>query len=399
MHSPIAAYITLLVPVSSLVGFVLALCFAINKRIPVERRRVLFNRAAYVPLITSICAFVPSAALFYHSPYLSTWFDGSKTGFMFFVVLIPVATIAVLLPFIRSVSIRCCPASDEPEIIPLDDVYASVWLRLLIWSAVTVFYAVYVYFAQPYSFVHFGSHFTLSRIVSSLSSMIWIPVFIIYTSYPRPSEISDELTKRARELAAVMNCRVREVRIITGKAGQDSAIALMTRKPKIYLSTKMINALSSAEIDFIIAHELGHAKLFELHRRKRTAQVIILLMLIQLVWCYIVFLLSVKSGAWLGIVLGGLPGLGMYMSLRELDPLARQKEYEADRLALEITRDLDSGISSLTKLKQLNSKPSAYESEVLSGHPAMSKRIKALRYHAEEMGIAVSESENQIREY
>jgi Zn-dependent protease with chaperone function len=68
--------------------------------------------------------------------------------------------------------------------------------------------------------------------------------------------------------------------------------------------------------------------------------------------------------------------------------ISRRQEFEADRMALEVTRNLDGIVSALTKLVQHSPMPYLAQVEDLSTHPALSHRIERLRQIAKELGIA-----------
>ena len=161
----------------------------------------------------------------------------------------------------------------------------------------------------------------------------------------------------------------------------------------VVVSRKLLEVLTPEELRCALAHKLAHLKLRHLSR-----------WLPLLFPCVALFSLSPLTFAvlpmrdrwlpavdpvWLitvGIFLA--PTFALFLLFFGTRWISRRQEFEADRMALEVTRNLDGIVSALTKLVQHSPMPYLAQVEDLSTHPALSHRIERLRQIAKELGIA-----------
>lgn len=190
-----------------------------------------------------------------------------------------------------------------------------------------------------------------------------------------------DLFKRAHALAKTTKTPLKRVYVVpsgkghlTNAYGGPHAIAVTDNYGKF---------LTSAELDFVVGHELGHAK--ARHGRKRlltTAAVIAVMALTSLVMPP--YLLSFRPVFDLLIVF--VPILTFYF-------LSRRFEYAADSAGVELTRDPATAIDALVNLHRITEAPMHCDrlTELFMTHPALTRRARAI---AEKGGI----SSDRIRE-
>jgi Zn-dependent protease with chaperone function len=203
----------------------------------------------------------------------------------------------------------------------------------------------------------------------------------------------DELEKQVKALALQFGItNPPKVMVDESPYGCEYAFAFVFPSA-VVVSRKLLEVLTPEEIRCALAHELAHLKLRHLSRR-----------LPLLFLCVALFSLSPLTFAvlpmrdrwlpavdpvWLitvGIFLA--PTFALFLLFFGTRWISRRQEFEADRMALEVTRNLDGIVSALTKLVQHSPMPYLAQVEDLSTHPALSRRIERLRQIAKELGIA-----------
>lgn len=152
------------------------------------------------------------------------------------------------------------------------------------------------------------------------------------------------------------------------------------RRPAVYLSDDLLEHFSPEELDGVVAHELGHVRLYHLWLRSGVALLWIPVWLgfSQLMdWLHVpatppVFL------ATLAVLLFLYNGLGVTW-------LSRRLEVAADRYVLSLGIDVAAYISALEKLSRLNTLPRRWRGgeSLLRTHPSIEQRVALLRSAAE----------------
>jgi Zn-dependent protease with chaperone function len=186
------------------------------------------------------------------------------------------------------------------------------------------------------------------------------------------------LEAEVRELADRMETAVRSAKVDRSALIVDSVYASVTRSGDVRVSPRVVIELSQEERRFLLAHELAHLKLR--HFRQR------------LIWVYAPYILGTAPVLTVflslsrpefpklppGYAFGSMVIAGAYMAVA-VRILFKRQEYEADRLALEVTGNLDAAESALRKSMFGWTMPHMHDIDDQSTHPAMSRRIDALR--------------------
>jgi Zn-dependent protease with chaperone function len=161
----------------------------------------------------------------------------------------------------------------------------------------------------------------------------------------------------------------------------------------VVVSRKLLEVLTPEEIRCALAHELAHLKLRHLSRQYPLLFLCVALFSLSPLTFAVLTIrdrwLPAVDPVWLitvGIFLA--PTFALFLLFFGTRWISRRQEFEADRMALEVTRNLDGIVSALTKLVQHSPMPYLAQVEDLSTHPALSRRIERLRQIAKELGIA-----------
>lgn len=176
-----------------------------------------------------------------------------------------------------------------------------------------------------------------------------------------------ELRDRVFELAEKAGVKLKQLYVLPAGKGQ-LINAFASQNNTVMLSDYLVQHFSKAEVDAIVAHELGHLKRGHPGR--------IGTILFTSVFVAVVF--TSLLGMWLpqvpwlavGIVVGLL---GYYL-------MSQQFEHEADSEAIALSGDPEALITGLTKLTRLNRMPlqQGQWSSRLSTHPSTWKRVQAI---------------------
>lgn len=193
----------------------------------------------------------------------------------------------------------------------------------------------------------------------------------------------DGLTARANVLAENIGVAVKHVNIDEGTAGIAYAMAFALPGQTVRVTRKLIDVLTPEEVDFILAHEIAHLK--KRHIPRQIAIVVFAFVLLQIPFFLPAAGIHISRGLALLNLLFSLTGLLLLFGGTAW--LSRKREREADRIALETTRNLDAAVSSLVKIIQCSPHPYIHDIDDFSTHPKISKRLNTLRQQAKKMGL------------
>jgi Zn-dependent protease with chaperone function len=193
-----------------------------------------------------------------------------------------------------------------------------------------------------------------------------------------------EVYKRAFVLAKMTETPLKGVYVVpagrghlTNAYGASHAIAVTDNYGKF---------LTSAQLDFVIGHELGHAK--AKHGRKKlliTATIIAGIALASFVMSPSLF----PFRPFLDVSVVFVPILTFYF-------LSRRFEYAADAAGVELTRDPETAIHALVNLHRITESPMQCDklTEIFMTHPDLTRRARAI---GEKGGISPDRTREAIR--
>jgi len=222
-------------------------------------------------------------------------------------------------------------------------------------------------------------------------SLVWIYPRFIAPLFNRFEELPDDaLRTRLEALLERCGFTSRGLQVMDGSRRSNHGNAYFTgfgRNRRIVLFDTLIESLDPAEIEAVLAHELGHYKLAHVKQRMALSLGLSLLGFAVLGW--------LSAQPWFHLALGvSLPSPASTLALFALAappfmlwmmPLAalwsRRHEYEADSFASEYT-DTNDLISALVKMFRENATtltPDPLYARFYYSHPTAVDRIAALR--------------------
>ena len=177
------------------------------------------------------------------------------------------------------------------------------------------------------------------------------------------------LRDRAFALAERMGVKLRNLYFLpTERMPMANACAHQARM--IYLTDYLLEKLNRAEVDAVIAHELGHLK--RKHALKRVAAYLFLLAAMAAVSPFLMEHLHLPEFTQAMVII--------FPPLVGLLAFSRRHEYQADSEAAAATGQPESVVTGLAKLTRLNSMPMRWGrwDELLMTHPATIRRARAV---------------------
>lgn len=369
------------VPFVMAVALIVAGRVARKESIPIERRRILYPKIIMGSLIGSIATHIPFVMYFLISgngrEVSDAWFGTRPASLMLPLLLVSMVVPILILPRIQPMERRLFgrqPDDPEPISTPSEkkpfDLVAFLrenWLRILgvalyiiaitlppkMEVARVLRLAGFVLFLSPWSFTR-----KINKEVDSLQ--------------PADPETQAMADLMAREMGLQKKLSVRVMKDSVG-----SGIHAGVFGEQIMVSPAFITDLTPDEQQFIFAHEIAHV----VHKHSNT-RYMVLMMLPVVVFLLAPFTYRVFGGvlpSWAIAAMFGFlicwMGASWFIGGRH----ARNREFLADRVALEATGNLDAAVSAFTKMKFGSAMPYAHDNDWQLSHPAMWRRIEALR--------------------
>jgi Zn-dependent protease with chaperone function len=194
-----------------------------------------------------------------------------------------------------------------------------------------------------------------------------------------------KLYKRAFALAKLTKTPLKRVYVVP--AGRGHLTNAYGASHAIVVTDNYGKFLTSAQLDFVIGHELGHAK--AKHGRKKlliTAGVIAGIALASFVMPPFLF----RFRPFFDVLV-------VFVPILAFDFLSRRFEYAADAAGLELTRDPETAIHALVNLHRITEAPMhCYKlTELFMTHPALTRRARAI---GEKGGISPDRTREAIGE-
>ncbi len=221
-----------------------------------------------------------------------------------------------------------------------------------------------------------------SVILARLAPTLIFPLFYKFKPID-DGELKERILKRCNQ-AGMSVKGIFQFDMSTKTKKANAAFAGIGKTKRIILGDTLLEKFNHDEIDVVFSHELGHYKLGHIKRMMAVGVVSTMAAL------FIAAQLYAISIGWFGFEsvtqLAALPLLTIWMGLYGLltgpidNRLSRRHEYQADRFALEMTKNKDAFISTMNKLASMNlsdPEPPRWVEVLFHSHPTIKKRIQA----------------------
>jgi len=228
--------------------------------------------------------------------------------------------------------------------------------------------------------------FFISVFLARIAPVVIFPIFYKFRELE-----SEEIRERIRGLVEGQGISIRGIYSFNLSKDTKKANAGFTgigRSKRIILSDTLIGHFSPEEIAVIFAHEMGH------YKKRHIVKSIVLgtaSIFLSFFLCGELYRITLAHLGFTGVHdIAAIPILFFYLTLFSLvtmplsNALSRMYEREADRYALDATRDRDAFISSMEKLADLNladRDPNPVTEFMFYSHPSIKKRIALARAH------------------
>jgi Zn-dependent protease with chaperone function len=179
---------------------------------------------------------------------------------------------------------------------------------------------------------------------------------------------ASETRNRALAMARRMGVNLRRVYVVP--AGRGHLTNAFGGGASIGLTDNLGKYFNKAQTEFVIAHELAHVQ--KKHGRKKYLLTISIFAVIAIA----LFTLRARLAAIRPLV----DVLIVFIPLVVSYSFSRSCEYEADRIAVEVTNDPDSGIRAITRLYRVSDAPvrPGRLTELFQTHPSLFRRVEAI---------------------
>ena len=223
-----------------------------------------------------------------------------------------------------------------------------------------------------------------------------LSIMFIYPRFLAPlfnkfTPLEDGLLKNLlQDLSVRLDFPVKDIFVMDGSKRSGHANAYFTglgKERRIVLFDTLINQLSPAEVEAVLAHEIGHCKYKHITKQLILFGAISLygfFVLYQLsTWreLYTLFGVSVPSTATLLLCFSLVVGPVLYFVAPLINMLSRAFEFQADAYAVqavESSRPLAQGLLKLSKNSKSNPKPHPWFSAFYYSHPPLAERLAAM---------------------
>lgn len=223
-------------------------------------------------------------------------------------------------------------------------------------------------------------------VMAVLAPVLILPLFNKFTPLP-PGTLRERLLRLAKDT----RFRARSIQVMDGSKRSRHSNAFFTgfgRLRKIVLFDTLIQQLSEAELEAVLAHEIGHYKKKHIPKMLLAsaagslAGFYFLSVLAREEWFYSAFGFVPGQFTAALLLFGLLSGVGTFW----LSPLAhwwsRRYEYQADAFAAHAMKEANSLIAALRKLNEKNLSnltPHRFYSAFYYSHPTLLERERALK--------------------
>ncbi len=229
-----------------------------------------------------------------------------------------------------------------------------------------------------------GFIFVISVFFARVAPVVIFPLFYKFTKL-EDGEIKEKLDK----ILADVNIKITGIFSFNMSKDTKKANAGFTglgKSKRIILSDTLLEKFTPDEIAIVFAHEAGHYKHRHIIKNIMFSTVVIFS---SFYLCSVLHSITIKSMGFENVYdLAALPALVFYLTLSGLimmpvtNYISRRYEFQADRYAVEITSDLNSFISTMEKLAEINladKEPHPVVEFFLYSHPSIKRRIETAK--------------------
>ncbi|PKL16875.1 MAG: peptidase [Spirochaetae bacterium HGW-Spirochaetae-5] len=229
-----------------------------------------------------------------------------------------------------------------------------------------------------------GFIFAISVFMARIAPVVIFPLFYKFTKL-EDGEIKEKLEK----ILADVNIKITGIFSFNMSKDTKKANAGFTglgKSKRIILSDTLLEKFTPDEIAIVFAHEAGHYKHRHIVKNIMFSTVVIFA---SFYICSVLHSITIKSMGFENVYdLAALPALIFYLTLSGLimmpvtNYISRRYEFQADAYALKITADLESFVSTMEKLAEINladKEPHPVVEFFLYSHPSIKRRIEAAR--------------------
>jgi STE24 endopeptidase len=228
--------------------------------------------------------------------------------------------------------------------------------------------------------------FFISVFLARIAPVIIFPLFYKFKNL-ESEEIQQQITRLLDDQGIVIK-GIYSFNLSKDTKKANAGFTGIGRSKRIILSDTLIEQFAPDEIAVVFAHEMGH------YKKRHIVKSIVLGAFSIFLSFYLCGELYRLTLSYLGFAhvydIAAIPILFFYLTMFSLvtmplsNALSRKYEREADRYALDITRDRESFISSMEKLADMNladRDPNPVTEFMFYSHPSIKKRIAFARNH------------------
>ncbi len=260
-----------------------------------------------------------------------------------------------------------------------DEIKKGVLGLVLVLVLVEVVYFLLARFPRTWWIGAAGFWLFLSLVLARILPDVIIPMFYKYLPV-------DDEALRQRIFALFKQCRVklRDIYAINLSAKTKKANAFVCglgQNRRVVLSDTLLSDFTSAEIETVVAHELGHDRHHDILKLTLFNSVLVFaaFFLMDLVLIHVLGMLglAVQDVAGLPVLTLGMMIFGFAVS-PVLNAYSRRLETKADAFSLKLTGKKEEFISMMNKLGDRNLaefSPSRFDEIMFYDHPPIAKRI------------------------
>jgi len=231
--------------------------------------------------------------------------------------------------------------------------------------------------------------FIISVFLARIAPVVIFPLFYKFTKLE-----DDDLRSRLELILSEVKIDIKCIFSFNMSKNTKKANAGFTglgKSKRIILSDTLLEKFTPEEIAVVFAHEAGHYKHRHIIKNIIFSTVIIFA---SFYICSLLHSFTIKSMGFEHIyTLAALPALVFYLTLAGLimmpvtNSISRKYEFQADEYAIKITSDIDSFVSTMEKLAEINladKDPHPVVEFFLYSHPSIKRRIEFAKTSAGE---------------